>query len=36
MVLEGFLYAALLYQVTITRNVNVVAVLEQYSVLVEN
>ena len=35
MVLEVFLYTALLYQATNTKNINVVAVLKQYLVLVE-
>ena len=34
MVLEEFLHAALLYQVTNTRNINVLAVFKQYLVLV--
>ena len=34
-VLEEFLYTALVYQMTNTRNINVVVVLEQYSVLIE-
>ena len=35
MVLEEFLHIALLYQATNTRNINVVAVLEQYLARVE-
>ena len=35
MVLEEFLHTALLYQATNTRNINVVAVLEQYLAHVE-
>ena len=35
MVLEEFLCTALVYQMTNTRNINVVVVLEQYSVLIE-
>ena len=35
MVLEEFLHTALLYQATNTRNINVVAVLEQYLARVE-
>ena len=35
MVSEEFLHIALLYQATNTRNLNVVAVLEQYLVRVE-
>ena len=35
MVLEEFLHTALLYQATNTRNINVVAVLEQYLACVE-
>ena len=34
MVLEEFLHTALLYQVTNTRNIDVLAVLKQYLVLV--
>ena len=33
--LEEFLHTALLYQVTNTRNINTVAVLEQYWIIVE-
>ena len=35
MVLEEFLHTALLYQATNTRNINVLAVLKQYLVLVK-
>ena len=35
MVIEEFLHTALLYQASNTRNINAVAVLEQYLVLVE-
>ena len=35
MVIEEFLHTALLYQASNTRNVNAVAVLEQYLVLVD-
>ena len=35
MVIEEFLHTALLYQASNTRNINTVAVLEQYLVLVE-
>ena len=35
MVLEEFLHTALLYQATNTRNINILAVLKQYLVLVK-
>ena len=35
LVLEEFLYTALLYQTTNTRNINVLAILKQYLVLVK-
>ena len=35
MVIEEFLHTALLYQASNTRNINAMAVLEQYLVLVE-
>ena len=35
MVLEDFIYTAVLYQATNTRNINVVAILEHYSLPVE-
>ena len=35
MILEEFLHTALLYQATNTRNINVLAVLKQYLVLVK-